>query len=868
MTLQSFRRPLASVSVGVMLCAGLASAGLTSASAADEGSAPTASADAPEAPAVPVLDRTAHRVGCQRAASVLGVTVHDGQRVTGAKVRILGPRTAGKKTVYDRELETSGRMRTNVMGGFSFSVTCLPATFIVEVSGGRIGTSKNTEFMAAIGSRSEKSVVVTPATTLAAEYLRHRPGLTPRQAVRHVSNHLDVAPWGSQVSHLGLLTSNTSATFHAGDFFRAAKRAGGVKAFAQAEATRITVSSKNSFAPENYQPATRPEYPDHDRNRVTSRTRSPRSNPIVSILTSVAGKALYSAACASLPPNPVTNLACANPQSTFDQAVTNQLFGITNQLNVLNSTVSDMQSTLTQMQQAEVAIEASIAELSQQGSQESYVSDATAAQQAYATAYDNSGIAKVQALVQEAYEDLFILSAVTPTTSTWTPTSDPEPTNSQVCGTMYTSSATSSGDNALSICLNLLEQTDAFVDPSNAYYNSLFEALVGGPGVPQDDLLIYTYQQMLTMGGHLPLSSAALAGIQSTFAQMGSLVDSAYALAGSAQMFRESATSGQQPSCPDLTTSGTWPASTAINVADACRILQSGLFVGAVQNAVAADIVVPPAGTLADPSSNYVWWGYPVDLSMTTMSNPSFPLYPGPSTSTYTATPIPLMSYAPMQQIMAASPHQLLTNEPAYEFALAGEADNLTLVGDILLAEPTVAQTLTAQGFTGIGSRSGGMTWANLGADPNVYATISTTNLWQSSQKMPSTTLGCTGFPASITNVFQCSSTGYSFASPSPKTLYGESLLEAVFASSSWNLTTGTVPTSTNAAACTTIGSDWLTGINPLNACWTDTFGLLVDKAAATGAAGSNFWTPAMLQGVPSGGVAPIPVPNAPVTAS
>ena len=349
---------------------------------------------------------------------------------------------------------------------------------------------------------------------------------------------------------------------------------------------------------------------------------------------------------------------------------------------------------------------------------------------------------------------------------------------------------------------------------------------------------------------------------------MGSLVDSAYALAGSAQMFRESATSGQQPSCPDLTTSGTWPASTAINVADACRILQSGLFVGAVQNAIAADIVVPPAGTLADPSSNYVWWGYPVDLSMTTMGNPSFPLYPGPSTSTYTATPIPLMSYAPMQQIMAASPHQLLTNEPAYEFALAGEADNLTLVGDILLAEPTVAQTLTAQGFTGIGSRSGGMTWANLGADPNVYATISTTNLWQSSQKMPSTTLGCTGFPASITNVFQCSSTGYSFASPSPKTLYGESLLEAVFASSSWNLTTGTVPTSTNAAACTTIGSDWLTGINPLNACWTDTFGLLVDKAAATGAAGSNFWTPAMLQGVPSGGVAPIPVPNAPVTAS
>ena len=868
MSLSLLRRQLAAATIGALLCAGLATTGLTAASAADEGGTLPASSDAPKTPAAPAVDRTANRSGCQPKGSVLGVAVHDGQRVTGATLRILGPRTVGKQTTYTRVLGTSGRMRTNEMGGFSVRVDCLPATFIVEVSGGQIGDADNSESMAAIGLRAEKSVIVTPATTLAVSYLAQNPTLTARQAVRQVSRHLDVASWGPRASHLGLVTTSTSSTFNATEFARVAKKAGGFRAYAAKEARRITETSKRSFAPGNYQHGVRPGYPDHRRKDPTSRTLSPRSNPIVSILTSVAGKALYSAECAALPPNPVTNLACANPQSSFDQAVTNQLFGITNQLNVLNSTVSDMQSTLTQMQQAEVAIEASIAELSQQGSQESYVSDATAAQQAYATAYDNSGIAKVQSLVQEAYEDLLILSTVTPATSTWTPTSDPEPTNSQVCGTMYTSSATSSGDNALSICLNLLEQTDAFVDPSNAYYNSLFEALVGGPGVPQDDLLIYTYQQMLTMGGHLPLSSAALAGIQSTFAQMGSLVDSAYALAGSAQMFRESATSGQQPSCPDLTTSGTWPASTAINVADACRILQSGLFVGAVQNAIAADIVVPPAGTLADPSSNYVWWGYPVDLSMTTMGNPSFPLYPGPSTSTYTATPIPLMSYAPMQQIMAASPHQLLTSEPAYEFALAGEADNLTLVGDILLAEPTVAQTLTAQGFTGIGAKNGGMNWANLGADPNVYATISTTNLWQSSQKMPSTTLGCTGFPASITNVFQCSSTGYSFASPSPETLYGESLLEAVFASSSWNLTTGTVPTSTNAAACTSIGSDSLTGINPLNACWTNTFGLLVDKAAATGTAGSNFWTPAMLQGVPSGGVAPISVPNAPVTAS
>ena len=865
MTMSSFRRPLASASVGVLLCAGLASAGVTAASAADEAVAST-QASVPAATTSP--ERSAYRSGCQRNASVLGLTIHDGQRVTGAKVRVLGVRTVGKKKTYDRVLATSGRMRTNDMGGFSFSVACLPPTFIVEVTGGTIGSSKNTERMSAIGSRGEKSVVVTPATTLAAEYLRHRPGITARQAVKHVSNHLDVATWGSQVNHLGLVTSTTSSTFHAGDFNAAARKAGGVHPFAQAEAKRVTLTSKRPFAPANYQRATRPDYPDHKRKHPAERALAPRSNPIVSILTSVAGKALYSAACAELPPNPVTNLACANPQASFDQQVENQLAGITTQLNELNATVSDMQATLTQMQQTLVAIQSSIAELQQQGSQASYVSDANAAQQAYATAYDNSGITKVQALVQEAYEDLLILSTVTPTTSAWTPTTDPEPTNSQVCGTMYSSARTSSGDSPLSICIDLLAQTDAFVSPGNAYYESLYQALVGGPGVPQNDLLIYTYQQMLTMGGHLPLSSTTLGQIQATFAQVGSLVDSAYALAGSAQMFRESAASGQQPACPNLTTSGTWPASTAINVADACRILQSGLFVGAVQNAVAADVVVPPTGTLADPSSNYVWWAYPVDLSMTTMSNSSFPLYPGPATSTYTTTPMPLMSYAPMQQIMAASPHQLLANEPAYDFVLAGEANNLTLVGDILLAEPTVAQTLTAQGFVGIGTKSGGMTWANLGADPNVYATISTNNLWQSSQKMASNVLGCTGFPASITNVFQCSSTGYSFASPNPETLYGESLLEAVFASSSWNLTTGTVPTSSNAQACTNIGSDWLTGINPLNACWTNTFGLLVDTAAATGAAGSNFWTPGMLQGVPSGGVAAIPVPNAPVTAS
>jgi hypothetical protein len=433
---------------------------------------------------------------------------------------------------------------------------------------------------------------------------------------------------------------------------------------------------------------------------------------------------------------------------------------------------------------------------------------------------------------------------------------------------MYTSAKTSSGDSPLNICLDLLKQTDAFVDPSNAYYTSLYEALVGGAGVPQTDLLIYTYQQMLTMGGHLPLSDDSLAQIQATYAQIGSLVDSAYALSASAQMFRESAASGQQPSCPTLPTSGTLPSTTAINVADACRILASGLFVGAVQNAVAANVVVPPDGTIADPSTNYVWWAYPVDLSVTTMKNTSFPLYPGPATSTYTATPLPLFNYAAITGVNAATPQQLLANQPAYKFAIANQDQNLSLVGDLLLAQSTVAKTLTGQGFVGIGATSGGMQWSNLGADPGALATINTKYQWQSTKPMASTTLGCTGFPASITNVFQCTNVGYNFASPTPVTLYGSSNLEAVFASKSWNLGTGTVPTSTNAQACTVIGSDWLTGNNSLQACWTNTFGLLVDTAAASGSTGSNFWTPSMLQGVPQGGVTAIPVTNSPVSAS
>lgn len=867
MTILTFRRPLASVSVGVLLCAGLASAGLTSASAADEGGS-TVAADAPESPTAPALDRSANRAGCQRNGSVLGVAIHDGQRVAGAKVRVLGPRTVGKKTTYTRVLGTSGRMRTNDMGGFSFRVDCLPATFIVEVSGGTIGAADNTESMAAIGLRAERSVVVTPATTLAVSYFRQNPTITARQAVRQVSRHLDVASWGPRVNHLGLVTTTTSSTFHAAEFARVAKKAGGFRAYAKKEAQRVTQTSKRSFAPKDYKPAVRPGYPDHKRKDPTGRALSPRSNPIVSILTSVAGKALYSAACAELPPNPVTNLACANPQGSIDQQISNQLAGITDQLNELNTTVSDMQATLSQMQQTLTTIQNSIDALQQQSSQASYVSDANAAQEAYATAYDNSGLTKVQAQVQEAYSDMLILSTITPTTSTWTATTDPEPTDSEVCGTMYTSAATSSGDPALSICTSLLAQADAFVDAETAYYETLYEALVGGPGVPQDDLLIYTYQQMLTMGGHVPLSSTALGQIQSTFAQVGSLVDSAYAVAASVQMFRESATSQAQPSCPTLTTTGTWPASTAINIADACRILESGLFIGAVQNAIAADIVVPPTGTVADPSSNYVWWAYPVDISMTTMSNPSFPLYPGPATSTYTATPIPLFYYANMTTELMATPQQLLAGESAYKFVLADEAQNLTLVGDLLLAESTVASTLNTQGFVGIGTKSGGMQWTNLGADPSVYMTISTKNAWQSSTAMNSSLVGCTGYPANITSVFNCSNTSYDWFSGGEETMYGEQGLEAVFASHSWNLSTSTVPTSTNAATCTNIGSDWLTSVNPLYACWTSTFGLLVDTAAATGASGSNFWTTSMLQGVPSGGVPALTVPNTPVTAS
>lgn len=862
-----FRRSVVAISAGALACAGLASAGVGAASAADEGSAPQATSRSDAAQ--PSIDRAANRVGCERDSNLLGIAVHDGSRVKGAKVRILGPSTKGKKTTYTRVLATRGMSRTNAMGGFSLRVACLPSTFIVEVSGGQIDGAASNETMSAIGLRSETYVVITPATTLAAEHLRHRPDLTARQVVKRVSDHLDIAAWGPRANHLGLLTSTTSSTFHAGDFASEAKKAGGFLAFAKKEAKRVTPASKNSFAPADYQHGVRPGYPDHKREDPASERVSPRGgNPIVSILTSVAGKALYSTACASIPPGPVANLVCANPNSSFDQEIENQMAGVTTQLNQLNTTVSDMAATLSDMQQSLADIQASIEELQQQEAQDSYVNSANAAQSAYGTAYSEAGVAAVQSQVQEAYGDLFILSSVTPTSSTWTPTSDPAPTNAEVCGTMYDDTRTSSGDVPIDICTHLLEQTDAFVDPSNSYYSKLFEGLVGSASLPQDYLLIYTFQNMLTMGGYLPLSATDLAQIQATYAQLGQLMDSAYALAGSAQMFRESAASGQQPSCPDLPSSGSWPSTTSINMADACRILASGLFAGAVQNAVAASVVVPPDGTIADPSTNYVWWAYPVDLSVTTMKNASFPLYPGPATSTYTAAPLPIFNYAAETDFKAATPQQLLTSEPAYKFAIANEVQNLTLVGDLPLTQPTVAKTLTAQGFVGIGTSSGGMQWSNLGADPGLMMTINSVNQWQSTTKMPSTTLGCTGYPASIANVFQCLDYGYGYLSSTPVTLYGSSNLQAVFASQSWNLGTGTVPTSTNTSQCTVIGSEFLTSNNALQACWTNTFGLLVDTAAATGSTGSNFWTTGMLGGVPQGGVTAIPVTNSPVSAS
>ena len=834
---------------------------------------------------------------CRKTSQISGFATIGGERVATGKVRVFVRGSKDKLGSFGKEVPVQGSAWTNDMGGFFVAVKCLPKSFVVKITGGRVKSRHVSQSIAALGMRGERGVVVTPTTSIAVEYakLRH---VQARVAVKRVTKYLKVVHLGNDVTHLGSATWVRAKTFSPVKYVAEAKRAGGLAKFARSLAKDISKKSHHTFRPKGYAKTFRPGFPragadGTPRTRAASLRSVTKGSSPVSILYSVAGKMAFDAACALLPPSPPTNLACAGPNSSQLTEIQNQLTAISQQLTVLQQSVNDiiatlavMENQLTEIQTTLAAIEANEGVIEQQN----LSTQANQAQQAYQDAYSFAGVLQIQSEVQDATYDLNILGTITPS-ATWTPVA-PGSSNAAICGTMYSQYNLASGQNPLALCTDYLSQTQAFADAGNAYFQSLYQSLVGASGLPQDDLLTYSYQQMLTYGGNAPVSAVTLQSVQASAGQLGVLMDTAYALLGSAQVFEYGATTGDFTSCTDLTTSGTFPADTPIAVSDACTTLESGLFAASVQNSQGVDVAVPPAGSVADPRTNYVWWGYPADLTGATGESGGYPFWPGAPAGTYTTatgTPLELWAYANQYNpaccntnwlyatIFASNPYPpLLAASPSYNFMLANQSQAQTLFTNLLLTDTSsVAGTLSQSGFQGVGENQYGMEWTNLALNPMV-SSIETSLYWQSQTQMPSTMTACTGYPANQTGSYKCVPvTEYSYGTPT--TYSGMQDLEGIFASQSWNLETTTLPTASTANQCPVVGVTWTeSNQTPANVpmCEEDTFGLMVDTAAstlngATATALPPFWTAAMFSGPASGGVAAVPVSQpVPVTAS
>ena len=869
-------------------------------------------ADSPASAAPASVDVSAPsaKAKCLKNGGVMGFAALGAARIRQAKVQVFAAAPNDKPGVFSKELTLQGSAWTNDAGGFQVSASCLPKTFVVRVSGGRVAGKMNRQVLTGIGRAGEAGTIVTPATSVAVQYMKKH-GADSKQALKRVSRYLKIVKLGNGAIDLGATTWAKNKGFSPARFLKASAKHGGIQKFARKLAVKAKGKNTRSFRPKGYVKPMRPGFPKagsdgSPRSRaknVRAANRGTTRGGVSSIMNSVAGKMAFNATCALLPPSPPTNLACASPDSSQMNEIENQLVAITQALGVLQEEVVAIQDTLNVMETQLTEMQGQLTEIEAQNSdsiQLSLQNAANTAQQQYQDAYSSASVSTVYQQVNEAYNDLVILGSLSPPSS-WTPVAVGA-NNSQVCQTMYSAynitSGTYAGQNPLGTCTDFLAQTQAFAGANPTYYSNLYKGIVGGTGLPQDDLLIWTYQAMTTFGGNVPVTASTVSSIQSQAAQLGQLMDLGFALAAIGQEFTYGATTGQYTSCPNLTTSGTFPGTTTLNVSSACATIQSGLFAASVQNYQAATIAVPPSGTVADPRTNYVWWSYPTDLTNSTASSGGYPFWPGAPDGTYTtSTGSPLQQWAFTPNYSTAccntaylwstmypsNPQpKLLANSPSYTFAMASEAQNQSLFSNLLLTDPTsVGGTLAQQGFQGVGQNKYGMNWTNIGANPEVMENLVTSLYWQSTTTMPSSTAACTGYPAGQKGNSFCVAATEQVYDPYPtkvtKTLTGEQIISGVMATQSWNLNTKQLPDSSTLTTCPTVGTAYNYGAGTttsIGVCWKDTFGLMVDTAAASSANGGTgalppFWAPSMLTGVPTAGVPALTVTApTPVTAT
>lgn len=767
---------------------------------------------------------TAQRA-CIRGGNLIGVASAAGKPVTGATVRVYARSKAG---TYARELTKDKPARTNRQGGFSLSVECLPRDVLVSVTGGRRDGSAFRQTMLGLGRISERGIVVSPATTIVAQYAKQHPAMNPAAATHRVRAFLEVVDLGSSLTDFGFASLGESRTFSAAKYLRVAMRNGGVLRFSAEVARDVKAGSGRSFKPKNYvSPRKTPVTSGQAQPRLTS------TDVVTNTLSGVASSALYGGFCTLTAPTPVGSFACPVDTTNAELVqISDQLTAISNQLTELQQSITEIQDTLNAMEIQLSDIEAQNEDIIQLTLQQ----QAIAAAQNYQAAYEAAGVQQITQLVKAAGQDIYLLNATAPLEASSWEVVPAGSTPAQQCAAVYQNTIAPNDQDPFSLCTDYLTQVDAFANPANAYYDTLYNGIVGGASAPTDNLLLWTNQQAITQGANAPVSQSTVASMQEFGFQLEQLLSNAYAMYAAGQMFTYYLTTDEQAICTNIQTSGLWPANTVISVADPCNTINSGLFAMSVQEAQAQSLALPPADTVVDPRTNYIWWRYPVDITYTWRESATDPFYPGAPSGTYqldTFNKYGLFTWsatnaAESEGLPLAYP--LLAQNPQMTFWYASQSQLEQLFSNMLLVQgATVAESMVNQGFAGVGTTANGMDWTNIGADVNwqTWGQVSTLK-WQSTESI-APAKGCTGYPGPFPASGETA--GYDF---SCLIWYGSSASEfsGTFATSAWNLDTTSLPSSANVQPCQTVGTvlnqDGNTS-TPATLCWTDTFTLMVD---------------------------------------
>ena len=898
-------RIITGIAASALLLTGLA--GVPAVSAADEPApngavAPAVTSSAAETRTAPAKRKPIPQGQCARNGGVLGLASVAGKRLEGGTVSVLTKPSRAAKGWFTKAERLKGTAKTNAAGGFFVRAGCLPEYFVVTVTGGTLDGEPFTGTISTLGRASEPAVIVTPVTTVAVQYARSHRGASPVKVARLVKKHFDLVDYGAQLVDLGMGSRVISSAFDPAAFMAAVEREGGLAAFAKKSIGRIGSGKVRSFAPTNFVPKQRPGYepapdgPSDGTASVAADSIRPKAG-ISSALSSIAGKALVGETCELLGPSIATDLAgvCPTDYSSALDAIAESLATISRQLDELQQSVDEIIDMLTVMEQQITDIQTSLNKIIQQNIK----SEAQAAQQAYATAYNYSSATEVSNLVGDAVTAVVILGSLElKQQDTW-PIVSPAANVTEKCMTVYSitdiSSGQYAGQNPLDLCEYYQDRISGFAD-NNAYNAKLYQALTGAKGTPQGDLLIYQQQQALTSGANAPVKQEILKQSFDQMGQLGQLMDIGYAMLAAWQTFEYAVTTGQKKACPNLKVSGTWSANTTLSTSSACDTLNTGLFAASVQNQIAGKIALPPAGSVADPRNNYVWWGYPLDVAggtyQSTSMTPSkpmppstFPWYPtddgsypyNPAFGDAKALPwyglmLPSLRGALYNSLGGAygPPQPLLKGATAADFGMPTVNEMLTLFADLPLnSGQTYAGALGAVGFRGIGQNKYGMNWTNLATalswrfpqsrtDPNTLYTTPN-QIWGTTNSAAPNTIQCPGWP----------NTGFDWL-----TYYNPSTaacnLTAPMADKAWNLASSTAPTTSNPVTCP---SGILTEIQydkspmwqqpPL--CLKDTFALLLNNQYRSPTATSGGWTPpfyqpSMLTGPSSSGVPALPL--------